>query len=192
MGRCHQVSSQYITVLSASTRRTKLFARRLGVFEGAANGALPLPATNFNCRASKKLNFLRQRQSGSLVKNFCLHPCLIYCSTWGTIKINDTPKVVYSPISKLHSILAVPNLLAHNDIIICYDWQINSLRLKSSVASKYTSKHLLEYHLFWCWWYMQPRKQWCGHIGPWLWQKYIFCLNASIFFLLQLRFIFYA
>ena len=34
----------------------------------------------------------------------------------GTIasKINVTPKGVYLPISKLHSILAVANLLAHN------------------------------------------------------------------------------
>ena len=30
------------------------------------------------------------------------------------IKINGTPKGVYLPISKLHSIVAVANLLAHN------------------------------------------------------------------------------
>ena len=29
-------------------------------------------------------------------------------------KINGIPKGVYMPISKLHSILAVPNLFAHN------------------------------------------------------------------------------
>ena len=40
-------------------------------------------------------------------------------------KINSTPKGVYLPISKLHSILAVVNLLAHNNITInCYG-QVN-------------------------------------------------------------------
>ena len=36
----------------------------------------------------------------------------------GTIasKINGTPKGVYFPISKLHSILAVANLLTHNNL----------------------------------------------------------------------------
>ena len=45
-------------------------------------------------------------------------------------------------ISKLHSILAVSNLLAHNNITKSYHVQLNSLRLISSVASKWTSKHL--------------------------------------------------
>ena len=41
-------------------------------------------------------------------------------------KINVTPKGVYLPISKLHSILAVANLLAHNNKIrICYCGQIS-------------------------------------------------------------------
>ena len=41
-------------------------------------------------------------------------------------KINVTPKGVYLPISKLHSILAVVNLLAHNNISqICYCGQIS-------------------------------------------------------------------
>ena len=40
------------------------------------------------------------------------------------------------PISKLQSILAVTNLLAHNNITISYYVQVNSLWLKSSVASK--------------------------------------------------------
>ena len=43
-------------------------------------------------------------------------------------KINGTPKGVYSPISKLHSILAVAILLAHNNITISYYVQVNSLR----------------------------------------------------------------
>ena len=41
-------------------------------------------------------------------------------------KINVTPKGVYLPISKLRSILAVANLLAHNNISeICYCGQIS-------------------------------------------------------------------
>ena len=43
-----------------------------------------------------------------------------------TSKINVTPKGVYLPISKLHSILAVANLLAHNNKSqICYCGQIS-------------------------------------------------------------------
>ena len=37
------------------------------------------------------------------------------------------PKCFYLPISKLHFILAVPNLLAHNIITISYYVQVNSL-----------------------------------------------------------------
>ena len=33
-------------------------------------------------------------------------------------------------------------LLAHNNITICYYGQVNSLRLKLNVASKWASKHL--------------------------------------------------
>ena len=50
--------------------------------------------------------------------------CGVHCTI--TSKINVTPKGVYSPISKLHSILAVANLLAHNNISqICYCGQIS-------------------------------------------------------------------
>ena len=44
-------------------------------------------------------------------------------------KINGTPKVAYLPTSKLHPIVVVANLLAHNNITISYV-QVNSLRLK--------------------------------------------------------------
>ena len=57
-------------------------------------------------------------------------------------KINGIPKGVYLPISKLHSILVIANLLAHNNITINYYMQVNSLRLKSNVPSKCASKHL--------------------------------------------------
>ena len=41
-------------------------------------------------------------------------------------KINVTPKGVHLPISKIHSILAVANLLAHNNKRqICYCGQIS-------------------------------------------------------------------
>ena len=45
-------------------------------------------------------------------------------------KINGTPKGVYLPIYKLHSILTVANLLTHNNLWLCYYGQVNSLRLK--------------------------------------------------------------
>ena len=61
----------------------------------------------------------------------------------GTInsKINGTPKDVYLSISQLHSILAVANLLAHNNLWLCYYGQVNSVRLKYNVASKWASKN---------------------------------------------------
>ena len=52
------------------------------------------------------------------------------------------PKGVYFPISKLHSILALPNLLAHNSITIGYYVQVKTLWLQSSVATKWASKYL--------------------------------------------------
>ena len=47
----------------------------------------------------------------------------------GTVnsKINGTPKGVYLPISKQHSILARANLLAYNNLWLCYYVQVNSL-----------------------------------------------------------------
>ena len=41
-------------------------------------------------------------------------------------------------------------LLAHNNIMINYYGQVNSVRLKSSVASKWARKYLWGYHLFCC------------------------------------------
>ena len=41
-----------------------------------------------------------------------------------------TPKNVYLLILKLHSILAVANLLADNNLLLCYYVQVNSLLLK--------------------------------------------------------------
>ena len=54
--------------------------------------------------------------------------CILKEHIQGTIasKINVTPKGIYMPISKLHSILAIVNLLAHNSISrICYCGQIS-------------------------------------------------------------------
>ena len=42
-------------------------------------------------------------------------------------KTNGTPEGVYLTISKLHSILAVANLLAHNNLQLCFYGQENSL-----------------------------------------------------------------
>ena len=51
---------------------------------------------------------------------------VLYFSCTIHSKINVTPKGVYLPISKLHSILAVANLLAHNNKSqICYCGQIS-------------------------------------------------------------------
>ena len=56
----------------------------------------------------------------------------IKCGTIAS-KINITTKGVYLPISKIHSILAVANLLAHNNISqICYCGQIS---LQSAAVS---------------------------------------------------------
>ena len=63
-------------------------------------------------------------------------------NTYTNIKINGTPKGVYLAISKLYSILSVPNLLAHNNSWLSYYVKVNSLRLKSCIASKWASKHL--------------------------------------------------
>ena len=60
-------------------------------------------------------------------------------------KINGTPSpkdFTCSFRSYIHSILAVGNLLAHNNITISYYVQVNSLQLKSRVASTWSSKHL--------------------------------------------------
>ena len=70
-------------------------------------------------------------------------------------KINGTTKSVYLPISKLHLILAVANSLANNNITISYYVQVNSRRLKSSVASKWAGKHFWGYHVFCCWCYSE-------------------------------------
>ena len=45
-------------------------------------------------------------------------------------KINGTPKGVYLPVSKLHSILATANLLAHSNKWLCYFGEVNSQRLR--------------------------------------------------------------
>ena len=61
------------------------------------------------------------------------------------------PKSVYLPISKLHSILALANLLAHNNKSqICYCGQIS---LQSAAVNCSFSDTFGGYHLF-CWrWY---------------------------------------
>ena len=82
----------------------------------------------------------------------CYKQLILVCTV--NSKINGTLKGVYWSISKLHLILAVANLLAHNNVTISYYVQVHSLRLKQSVASKWTSKHLWGCHLFCCWWYL--------------------------------------
>ena len=73
----------------------------------------------------KKLKFLNEQMG--LLRNFfltrdknghSLHhevPSFVLVYTINS-EINNTPKGVYLPISKLHSILAVGNLLAYNNL----------------------------------------------------------------------------
>ena len=57
---------------------------------------------------------------------FYLFASRVVCYNTIASKINVTPKGDYLPISKLHSILAVANLLAHNNKSqICYCGQIS-------------------------------------------------------------------
>ena len=67
-------------------------------------------------------------------KNQCAFTKVMTILVWCTInsKINGTLKGFYLLILKLHSILAVLNLLGHNNITISYYVQVNSLRLKSN------------------------------------------------------------
>ena len=51
------------------------------------------------------------------------------------------------------------NLLAHN-LCLCYYGQVNLLRLKSSVSSKWACKNIWGYYLFCYWWYNS-----CRHLG---------------------------
>ena len=56
-------------------------------------------------------------------------------------KINGTPKGVYLPILKLLSIIIKANLFAHN--LCLFYGQLNLVRLKSSVASKWTVENII-------------------------------------------------
>ena len=59
-----------------------------------------------------------------------------YCVCTIASKINDTLKGVYLPISKLHSILSVANLLARNNISQnCYCGQISLQSAKKTAVS---------------------------------------------------------
>ena len=55
-------------------------------------------------------------------------------------KINVTPKGVRLSEKLQHSVVKLLDL--SNKFDFCYYGQVNSLRLKSSVASKWTNKHV--------------------------------------------------
>ena len=63
------------------------------------------------------------------VKSF-LKKVVNLCACIINNKINGALKSVYLPISKLHSILTVANLLAHNNLWFCFYVQVNSGRGK--------------------------------------------------------------
>ena len=54
----------------------------------------------------------------------------MYALCTNSSKINGTTKGVYLPILKLHSILPAANLLAHNNLWLCYYVEVNSLHPK--------------------------------------------------------------
>ena len=57
------------------------------------------------------------------------------------------------PISKLHPILAVVNLLAHNNLwlyMVLWASKIATAKFKYSIVLKWASKRRWGYHLF-CW-----------------------------------------
>ena len=62
-------------------------------------------------------------------------------------KINGTPKGARLSEKVQHSVMKFDR---SNKFDFCYYGQANSLRLKSSVASKWASEHLWGYHLFCC------------------------------------------
>ena len=65
-------------------------------------------------------------------------------------KINVTPKGVRLSEKQQHSVMKFDR---DNKFDLCYYREVNSLRLRLSVASKWANKHLWGYHLF-CWrWY---------------------------------------
>ena len=63
-------------------------------------------------------------------------------------KINSTPKGVYLPISKLHSILVVANLFANNNLWLCFSKYATAKIECSFEMGKQTP--LGWYHLFCC------------------------------------------
>ena len=76
-----------------------------------------------DCNNYRKGNIYKFQKSANGERKGFVSP-VVQCAI--TSKINGTPKGVYLPISKLHSILAVANLLAHNNKSqICYCGQIS-------------------------------------------------------------------
>ena len=76
-------------------------------------------------------DFFIEGIKNNVLNNTFIHSKVQYntfCHT-GTVnnKINGTTKDVYLPISKIHSILAVANLLAYNNLWLCYYVQVNLL-----------------------------------------------------------------
>ena len=86
----------------------------------------------FNRSGGQTANYLEKFLFSQFVDIIIIHNTtllllnLFYQSSTIASKINVTPKVIYLPISKLHSILAVANLFAHNNKSqICYCGQIS-------------------------------------------------------------------
>ena len=69
---------------------------------------------------------------------YILNPFSTFFSRYHRRQNKLYPQLFLLAHLKLHSILAVPNLLGYNNIPISYYVQVNSLRLKSSVSFGYT------------------------------------------------------
>ena len=65
-------------------------------------------------------------------------------------KINGTPKRSLLAHFEATFYFSRSEFTCHNIITINYYMQVNSLRLKLNLASKWASKHLWGYHLFCC------------------------------------------
>ena len=68
-------------------------------------------------------------------------------------KISVTPKIVRMSEKRQNFVMKFDRIVTNLTYVITYG-QVNSLRLKLSVALKWASKHLWKKHLF-CWrWYL--------------------------------------
>ena len=75
---------------------------------------------SWNANSSERLIYVFMDKIRYFLREYT-RAWFVYCTIANKTNFNVTPKGVYLPISKLHSISAEANLLAHNNISqICY------------------------------------------------------------------------